>query len=125
MQFIENKIDLRIINECMCVRMKRMCVRMCVCRREGALGIHLGAKGVPAWKSLGTTALGQQRGKQLITPVQKFFIRDMPNFHASKQELLNNSRYQLPSFYNTNSISLNLLHHRKENNTSVKVFETV
>ena len=38
------------------MKYKKMCVFKCVCGEE-ALGIHLGAKGVPAWKSLGTTDL--------------------------------------------------------------------
>ena len=38
---------------------------MCVCGGEGALGIHLGAKGMPAWKSLGTSALDHKDHVQL------------------------------------------------------------
>ena len=44
-----------------------MCVRV-----EGALGIHLGGKGVPGWKSLGTTELEEGVGG-VMTPA--IFVR--------------------------------------------------
>ena len=47
------------------LNLKHTKIKKCVCScvheggsgREGVLGIHLEAKGTPAWKSLGTTAV--------------------------------------------------------------------